>query len=74
MDVGGEDVWRGGDVEGVYGGVLEDEFWFLGAEDGEDEEDDDEEDEVEDEKADAKAFEEPFAPAAVVVTHFNRHG
>ena len=34
LEAGGEEV--GGDVEGVNGGVLEDEFWFCGLEYGPD--------------------------------------
>lgn len=37
LEVGGEGVWRR-DVEGVNGGVLEDEPWLGRAEDGPDEE------------------------------------
>lgn len=39
LDVGGEEA-RGRDVEGVDGGVLEDEVWFCWSEDEPNEEDD----------------------------------
>ena len=35
LEPGGEEVWAA-DVEGVNGGVLEDEFWFCGLEYGPD--------------------------------------
>lgn len=34
LEVGGEEVWNGGDVEGVEGGVLDYEAGFFGLEDG----------------------------------------
>ncbi|KAA8518499.1 hypothetical protein F0562_015973 [Nyssa sinensis] len=53
LDVGGE-IIGGGDVEGEDGGVLKDEAWFPGLEDGpDDEEDEEEEDEVDNQKSSA---------------------
>lgn len=75
LEVAGEEV-GGRDVEGVNGGVLEDECWFGGAENGPDKEDDDEDDKDEDEDAGKDSTEEFVAFAAVVVTavSFRRHG
>lgn len=50
LDVDGEDI-RGGDVEGVDGGVLEDEAWVLGLEDCPHQEYDEEDDEEEDKQS-----------------------
>ncbi|KAA8518468.1 hypothetical protein F0562_015942 [Nyssa sinensis] len=52
LDVGGE-IIGGGDVEGEDGGVLKDEAWFPGLEDGPDDEDEEEEDEVDNQKSSA---------------------
>lgn len=52
LKVGGEED-RGGHVEGVDGGVLEGEPWFLGLEDGPCDEESKEDDEGEDEESGA---------------------
>lgn len=53
LDVGSEEVWGGGDVEGIKGGVLEDEVGFFGLEDGPYDEKYHDHDEGEDEEAGA---------------------
>ncbi|KAA8516802.1 hypothetical protein F0562_017088 [Nyssa sinensis] len=72
LEVGGEEV-GGGDVEGVDGGILEDELWLFGLQNGPNDENDEEEDEVEDEKSSAYFFDELLPPALVVAALFCRH-
>lgn len=47
LEVGGEGVGGAGEVEGVHGGVLEDEMWFGGSEDEPYEEDEEEDQDYE---------------------------
>ncbi|KAL8496283.1 hypothetical protein ACS0TY_020119 [Phlomoides rotata] len=71
---GGGEGGAAGEVEGVDGGVLEDEMWLGGAEDEPDEEDEeeDEDDEAEDDREDAEV--KLFPAVVFVAALLRRHG
>lgn len=55
LEVGGKEVWTGGDFEGVDGCILDHEAGLFGLEDGPSDEKNNEDDETENEEAGAEA-------------------
>ncbi|KAL1821213.1 hypothetical protein ACET3Z_016082 [Daucus carota] len=74
LEVGGEEVGDGGDVEGVDGGVLEGEAGLFGLENGPDDEEGEEADEEDDEEDGADAADDPLSAVFVVAALFCAHG
>lgn len=72
LEGGGEEIC-GGEVEGVDGGVLEDEMWLGGAEDDPYDEDDEEDEDDEAEKGRNEAAVELFPVMVVVAALLGRH-
>lgn len=72
LEIGGEEVWRG-EVEGVNGGILEDEMWLRGSEDEPYKEDYEEDGEDEGEEGGQEAAVELFPVVVVVAAVLGRH-
>lgn len=73
LKVGGNEIGKGGEVEGVKGGVLEGKTRFFGLENGPYDEDCEEDDEEDDEDTGEEAADELFALIFVVGALFSCH-